>query len=501
MKKLFDTILRKYGIRLIRKIGESLMSWVYEAEINGEKVAVKIPKIDLSQSIDVNIRRKLEKEIEIWRRLSGHPNIVELKPITLQIQRDILGAIVMELCKTSLRELLNQRGKLNWKEAIEIILQIIDGLDYAHHMGIVHRDLKPENILLGYDGKWKISDWGLAKVLWKQSISTNGFKGTPLYAAPEQIDKKNFGNVDWRTDIWQIGCIMYEMITRKPPFQAENILELTIKIIKEEPEYPPEIPEELCEIIKKCLKKKKEERWYSLGELRIKLQEIIKPQTHLAQLITPTQSKIIQPLQESITLVEKIVKDLGGEISLQGTSLEIELSGGYIGNYGVIALARALEKLKNLTSLTIYLGENNIDVDGTIALARALERLEGLTFLLIDLALNNIGDSGATALARALERLEGLTFLEINLSDSYIGDSGATALARALEKLKRLTELGIDLANNNIGDSGATALARALERLEGLTFLYIALYNNIGFRGKMVLKKLKEKFTFADITY
>jgi len=259
-----EQILENQGIKIVKLIGTGMCD-VYEATWNGRKVAVKVPRIDPKKTLKKEELEPLLREIEVWKGWN-HPNIVKI----YQTREKPIPHIIMEYCQKSLRDLI-QKGPIPSEKTIKIITKILDALEYAHHYGVVHRDIKPENILICNDEP-KLTDWGIAKIMIKTTTKTGQYM-TMQYAAPEQIDKKKFGEIDWRTDIWQIGCLLYEMLTGEPPFQAENPLELAIKITTEIPKKPEKIPQNLWEIIEKCLSKNKEKRWQTTTELKIALQK------------------------------------------------------------------------------------------------------------------------------------------------------------------------------------------------------------------------------------
>ncbi len=252
---------------IIKPLGSGGFSTVYLAKrvADGKLVALKVPKFELGATVGGNLAEQFKKEAETWSRLD-HPNVVKVldygvKPVPY---------IAMEYMeKGSLRDLLEKKGALDQNRAIRIALDVGEALSYAHHMGVIHRDLKPENILFNGKDRAKITDFGLAKVLLQASMSSaSGFKGTLLYAAPEQVDSSTFGAPDWRTDIWQYGALLYEMLTGRPPFMADNPLALIRKIVSEDPPppsyYNPEIPDWLDDLVMKCLEKRKEDRWKSI---------------------------------------------------------------------------------------------------------------------------------------------------------------------------------------------------------------------------------------------
>jgi len=133
-------------------------------------------------------------------------------------------------------------------------------------MATIHRDLKPENILFTSNGEAKITDWGIGKLLSSTEMTkTIGIKGTLYYCAPEQFDKKKYGTVDWKTDIFQIGIVFYEMLTGVNPFAGEAMAEVVGKVLTHEVEPPSslnnDVPPELDEIVMGALEKEKSDRW------------------------------------------------------------------------------------------------------------------------------------------------------------------------------------------------------------------------------------------------
>ncbi len=180
---------------------------------------------------------------------------------------------VMEKAEKSLRDGMN---KLTYEEKIRIVIDLLDKLEKIHRLNVVHKDIKPENILYAR-GEWKFTDFGLSKIVNKSSKSSQVLSGTLLYMAPEQISKKKFGGTDWRTDIWQMGIMIYELLTGHTPFEAEDAWEITGMILRDEPIPATNygLNEEVWRVMEKALKKNKEERWQSAGEMKRALEDEI----------------------------------------------------------------------------------------------------------------------------------------------------------------------------------------------------------------------------------
>jgi len=240
-------------------IGQGGFAWVYRARRrkDGRVVALKIPK-----NLDTATGKAFLREISNWLHLK-HPNIVELYDANVLP----IPYLEMEYCDKPLSKL---RKPVSIDEAVLIILNIAEGLKYAHSRSIIHRDLKPSNVLLKA-GIPKISDWSLSKVMSESRSSTTTTSFTLLYAAPEQLSKSQFGHTDKRTDIWSLGVIFYELVTGRLPFDGSDLGEIMFSIIGKEPIPPSTINPEakLVEpIIMKMLAKDKAKRYGTVEQLQ-----------------------------------------------------------------------------------------------------------------------------------------------------------------------------------------------------------------------------------------
>ena len=262
------------GYEITHILGAGGFAKVYKAiGSGGQNVAIKIPKTDdIMATMDLEVIERFRSEAELWKRLE-HSNIVML----LSGKTKPIPHMAMELMAGGNLKQLMKNHALTVGEAVHIMEQILKGLSYAHRMASVHRDLKPENILFMSDGTSKITDWGIGKFMASAGKSQSvGIKGTLDYCAPEQFNKRQFGKVDWQTDIFQIGVMFYEMLTGVNPFAGEDFADCMGKVLMYEPEPPsalnPAVPKELDEVVMKAIAKKKEDRWESgavmLNELR-----------------------------------------------------------------------------------------------------------------------------------------------------------------------------------------------------------------------------------------
>ena len=235
-------------------IGKGGFARVFKAKRkDGKYVAVKIPI-----SLDAMTGRSFITEMQNWTKLS-HPNIVRLYDFNIMP----LPYFEEELCDSALSD---REKPLESQEAAWILFSICEGLKFAHAHKIIHRDLKPQNILLK-NGVPKISDWGLSRII-SESSTTTATSFTPSYAAPEQINNKV---KDERTDIWQLGVILYELITGVLPFTGDSMVEIGMNIATKDPERPVRIIPDtkvIEPVVMKCLQKDPAKRYQSVLELQ-----------------------------------------------------------------------------------------------------------------------------------------------------------------------------------------------------------------------------------------
>ena len=269
-----DTILPQY--RFHGLIGSGGFASVYAVkDAEDRKFALKLPKF-LDENVDYETLQKYKREGDILATLE-HKNIVKFTPgETIEIP--YLSGELLE--GGSLGQLM-KKHRLTVGEATEIMLQLLDGLSYAHRMGIIHLDLKPENILFTQEGILKITDWGIGKHMTaKVGGSHAGSKGTISYCAPEQFDKERYQKADWRTDIFQAGILFYRMLTGKNPFRSRDVKGVMNNILYNIPDPPsklnPEVPEALDRIVMQALEKRKEYRWRSADIMYDRLRELAK---------------------------------------------------------------------------------------------------------------------------------------------------------------------------------------------------------------------------------
>jgi serine/threonine protein kinase len=246
------------------------MGNVYKARDRetGETVALKLLKPEIAS--DQAMMDRFKNELLFARKIT-HKNVCRVYEFNRVAG---IAYTSMEFVEgESLRSVLNRFGALTQKKARDLALQICSGLKEAHAQGIVHRDLKPENVMIDGSGNLKIMDFGIARSMEAATRQTGAMVGTPAYMAPEQVSGSP---VDYRTDIYSLGLMLYEMFTGKPAFSAENAIAVALKQMREDPAPPrtidPSIPVSLERIILKCLAKEPAKRFQIVAELESALQ-------------------------------------------------------------------------------------------------------------------------------------------------------------------------------------------------------------------------------------
>ena len=258
---------------ILEVIGTGGMAVVYKARCHrlNRLVAVKILKDDYVQ--DDEFRRRFRAEGEAVGMLS-HPNIVSVYDVSSSNHADF---IVMELIDgITLKQYMEKRGYLNWKETLHFAIQIAKALEHAHSRGLVHRDIKPHNVMVLKNGSVKVADFGIARVMSKSNTLTKEALGSVHYISPEQAKG---GRVDSRSDLYSLGIVMYEMIAGRVPYDGESPVGIAIQHINGGAVKPskinPGIPERLEQIIMKAMALDPEARYptatamlYEMDEFR-----------------------------------------------------------------------------------------------------------------------------------------------------------------------------------------------------------------------------------------
>ena len=259
---------------ILEIIGTGGMAVVYKARCHrlNRLVAIKILKDEFAR--DEEFRRRFHAEGEAVAMLS-HPNIVQVYDVS---SSDNANFIVMELIDgISLKQYMEKKGVLNWKETLHFAMQIAKGLEHAHSRGIVHRDIKPHNLMVLKNGSVKVMDFGIARVMNKSNTLTKEALGSVHYISPEQAKG---GYTDNRSDLYSLSVVMYEMMTGRPPYDGESAVAVAIQHINGGAATPstlnPNIPGALEQIILKGMALEVKDRYVSATEMIQDMEEFRK---------------------------------------------------------------------------------------------------------------------------------------------------------------------------------------------------------------------------------
>ena len=316
------------GFLFKEQLGEGGFAITYKAFQKSVKRDVVIKVLWSHKASIKKIVKRFHKEAQVLANFK-HPNIVQVQDVR---KYSNLHFMILEYIDGKpLTELL-ENAPLSFKRILKIVKGICDGLDYAHSKQVIHRDLKPDNILTTSDDTPMIIDFGIAKTMEGETLTiANEVFGTPKYMSPEQC--KSAKDLDYRSDLYSLGVILYEMYTGEVPFYADNLLLLIYKHIHNSPpplvEKNPQISNEIEKVVLKCLAKKPEDRYQSANEIYEALKEATFPKllieevqpksneidksskkeksqiTEIAVIETP-ESEEMQNEKEAIAIIEKL---------------------------------------------------------------------------------------------------------------------------------------------------------------------------------------------------
>ena len=263
---------------IIEQIGTGGMSDVYKAKCHklNRFVAIKVMKSEFSE--DKTFVSKFRAEAQSVAGFT-HPNIVNVYDVG---DENGIYYIVMELVEgITLKKYIEKRGRIPFKEAVSIAIQVANGLDAAHKHNIVHRDIKPQNIIISKEGKVKVTDFGIAKVASSSTINSSSTMGSVHYISPEQA---RGGYSDARSDLYSLGITIFEMITGTVPFDGDSTVAVAVQHIQDEIPAPStvtdDIPLSIDRIVLKLTQKKPDRRYQTAAELITDLKKsLVMPDT------------------------------------------------------------------------------------------------------------------------------------------------------------------------------------------------------------------------------
>lgn len=267
---------------ILEQIGTGGMSDVYKAKCHklNRFVAIKVMKPEFSE--DKTFVTKFRAEAQSAAGLT-HPNVVNVYDVG---DENGIYYIVMELVEgITLKKYIEKRGRIPYKEAVSIAIQVANGMEAAHSHHIIHRDIKPQNIIISKEGKVKVTDFGIAKAATSSTINSAAM-GSVHYISPEQA---RGGYSDERSDIYSFGITLYEMVTGTVPFDGDTTVAVAVQHIQDEIAAPSslvaDIPISVDKIILKCTQKKTDRRYLNAAELIVDLKKaLVMPEVDFVKL-------------------------------------------------------------------------------------------------------------------------------------------------------------------------------------------------------------------------
>jgi serine/threonine protein kinase len=329
------TFAQRYEI--IEELGKGGMGRVYKVYDKKIKEVVALKLIRLEISADKNTIARFNNELRLARKIS-HRHVCRMYDLG---EEGPSHFITMEYVPgEDLKRFIKRSGQLAVRKAVSIARQVCEGLAEAHNLGIIHRDLKPQNIMIDSEGNTRIMDFGIARFLEGEGMTTQGVMiGTPDYMAPEQAELEG---VDQRSDIYALGIILFEMVTGRVPFEGKTPLSVAMKHKNQAPPDPrdfnAQVTEDLSRVIHTCLEKEKSQRYQNVEELLADLKNIEdglpttekivpKTKTETSKEITVTfnKKKLLIPVVVILALVLalivlQIIPKKETEITSQGIS-------------------------------------------------------------------------------------------------------------------------------------------------------------------------------------
>jgi len=316
----------KYEV--VRPLGKGAMGMVYLAKdtLLDREVALKVMMASIAD--DEELQKRFEREAKAVARMT-HPNVVTI--FDRGYHTDGSPYIAMELLKGDDLQKTVRKEEMSLDKKVAIIVQVLAGLSHAHAAGIVHRDIKPANIFIKSDGSVKIMDFGVARMTTASMTGTGAIVGTADYMSPEQVKG---AKVDGRSDVFSVGCMLFELLAGHRPFKAENLMAIFYRITHEAPNWDslPKGPEydALMPILQKALAKDLDERYQSAQEFAVELRDYLKQHVtsatgrHALENLGDFEAPSGEASGEAETVVEAGDLDgLGGGSTLRGTAATV----------------------------------------------------------------------------------------------------------------------------------------------------------------------------------
>lgn len=296
----------------------------------GRAVAIKRLRVDLAS--DSTFQARFRREAQSAASLN-HPTIVSVYDTGEEPDPNGSGItipyIVMELVTgKTLRDLIREGRKIMPERALEITSGVLEALDYSHRAGIVHRDIKPGNVMLTPQGQVKVMDFGIARAVadtTSDMTQTAAVIGTAQYLSPEQARGET---VDARSDLYSTGCLLYELLTGRPPFVGESPVSVAYQHVREQPlppsSFDPDIPPEVDAVVLKALVKNRDERYQSANEMRQDLHRVLAGQQVTAPMAAFSETRAMAPTAVAPAAATQAFRQTGDDLLPPGDDDELD---------------------------------------------------------------------------------------------------------------------------------------------------------------------------------
>jgi serine/threonine-protein kinase len=290
-QKLRELTGRIGKYEIVRPVGKGAMGQVYLAHdtVLERDVAFKVMAAQIAD--DPELKKRFEREAKAVAKMGTHPNVTAV--FDMGSLADGAPYIAMELLKgQDLQKAVRQQAAMTLERKVAIMVQVLAGLAHAHALGIIHRDIKPANIFIQEDGSVKIMDFGVARLTTASMTGTGNIVGTADYMSPEQVKG---AAVDGRSDLFSVGCMLFEVVTGRRPFHSDNLMAIFYKITHDEPNFDL-VPQgadydALLPMLKKALAKDVGQRYQSAYEFAVELREWLR-----AHATSATTSNVLEAL-------------------------------------------------------------------------------------------------------------------------------------------------------------------------------------------------------------
>jgi eukaryotic-like serine/threonine-protein kinase len=297
-----DVIHNRYLVKRVLASGGMADVYLATDRESSQEVVLKLPHMSLAG--DLAAFNRYQRELEIARELE-HPGLQKL------LSETNTPYMVFEYIEgESLRAYLSQRRTLELEEALSIGRQLANILEYVHAHGVVHRDLKPENILIDVSGRVTLTDFGIALKLASRRLTFSHLSnaaGTPDYMAPEQVRGERG---DARTDVYALGCVLFELLTGRVPYPVDDALEAMRRKVETEPpllqRWRPDAPPALQAVVYRALRRRPAERYQTMAELAhdlSHLSDVVIPATYATDIPPPKPVGDLPPWRTTLTIL------------------------------------------------------------------------------------------------------------------------------------------------------------------------------------------------------